>query len=147
MTIVKRLTDDMKQAMKNKDRLKLSVVQMVRAAIKNAEINARKDLNEEEVLEVFSRELKQRRDSLQEFKNAGRTDLIEKVEAEIAILIGYLPEQLSEEEVRTIVADTVQEIGASSKADMGKVMSALMPKVKGKADGKLVNQIVQQYLN
>ncbi len=147
MTIVKRLTDDMKQAMKNKDRLKLSVVQMVRAAIKNAEINARKDLNDEEVLEVISRELKQRRDSLQEFKNAGRADLIETVEAEIAILIDYLPEQLSEEEVHTIVADTVKEVGASSKADMGKVMSALMPRVKGKADGKLVNQIVQQYLN
>lgn len=146
MTIVERLTDDMKQAMRNKDKLKLSVIQMVRAALKNAEIQVRKELDEQEVMEVISRELKQRRDSLQEFKNAGRTDLIEQVEAEIEVLIGYLPKQLTEEEVREIVSETVKEVGASTKADMGKVMAALMPKVKGKADGKLVNQIVQQYL-
>ncbi|WJH33028.1 GatB/YqeY domain-containing protein [Paenibacillus aurantius] len=146
MSLNERLNEDMKQAMRSQDKFKLSVIRMVRSAIKNIEIDQRKTLDDNEVLEILSREIKQRRDSLQEFDKAGRDDLAETVKAEIAIIAKYLPEQLSEEEVRTIVQQTIQEVGASSKADMGKVMSALMPKVKGRADGKLVNQLVQQNL-
>ncbi|NOU95465.1 GatB/YqeY domain-containing protein [Paenibacillus sp. LMG 31456] len=146
MSLSERLNEDMKLAMKSQAKFKLSVIRMVRAAIKNIEIDQRKSLDDQEVLDVLSREIKQRRDSLQEFEKAGREDLAETVKAEIDILIEYLPQQLTEEEVKAIVQQTIQEVGASSKADMGKVMGALMPKVKGRADGKIVNQAVQQLL-
>ncbi|OXM86112.1 GatB/YqeY domain-containing protein [Paenibacillus rigui] len=147
MSLSERLNEDMKLAMKSQDKFKLSVIRMVRAAIKNIEIDQRKTLDDQEVLDVLNREVKQRKDSLQEFEKAGRDDLAETVKAEIVILMEYLPQQLSEEEVKAIVSQTIQEVGASSKADMGKVMSALMPKVKGRADGKIVNQAVQQLLS
>jgi uncharacterized protein YqeY len=146
MGLNERLNEDMKQAMKSQDKFRLSVIRMVRAAIKNIEIDQRKTLDDNEVLDILSREIKQRRDSLHEFEKAGRDDLAETVKAEIAVINDYLPQQLSEEEVKAIVQQTIQETGASSKAEMGKVMSALMPKVKGRADGKLVNQLVQQNL-
>lgn len=146
MSLSERLNEDMKQAMKSQDKFKLSVIRMVRAAIKNIEIDTKRTLDDNEVLDVLNREIKQRKDSLQEFEKAGRDDLAETVKAEIAILSDYMPQQLSEEEVKAIVQQTIQETGASSKADMGKVMGALMPKVKGRADGKLVNQLVQQLL-
>ncbi|MCR8641983.1 GatB/YqeY domain-containing protein [Paenibacillus sp. N1-5-1-14] len=147
MNLSERLNEDMKQAMKSQDKFKLSVIRMVRSAVKNIEIDQRKALDDNEVLDVLSREIKQRKDSLQEFEKAGRNDLAEPLKAEIDILMEYLPQQLSEEEVKAIVQQTIQEVGASSKADMGKVMSALMPKVKGLADGKIVNQCVQQLLS
>ncbi|ALS21305.1 MULTISPECIES: GatB/YqeY domain-containing protein [Paenibacillus] len=147
MSLSERLNDDMKLAMKSQDKFKLSVIRMVRAAIKNIEIDQRKTLDDQEVLDVLNREIKQRKDSLQEFEKAGRDDLAENLKAEIAVLMEYMPQQLSDEEVKAIVQQTIQEVGASSKADMGKVMGALMPKVKGRADGKLVNQLVQQLLS
>ncbi|GKS10150.1 hypothetical protein YDYSY3_11500 [Paenibacillus chitinolyticus] len=146
MSLSERLNDDMKQAMKSQDKFTLSVIRMVKASIKNIEIDQRRTIDDNEVLDVLNREVKQRKDSLQEFKNAGRDDLADSLHAEIDILMKYLPQQLTEEEVSAIVKQTIQEVGASSKADMGKVMSALMPKVKGRADGKLVNQLVQQNL-
>ncbi|WP_217557949.1 GatB/YqeY domain-containing protein [Paenibacillus sp. GbtcB18] len=146
MSLSERLNDDMKQAMKSQDKFTLSVIRMVKASIKNIEIDQRRTLDDNEVLDVLNREVKQRKDSLQEFKNAGRDDLADSLHAEIDILMKYLPQQLTEEEVSAIVKQTIQEVGASSKADMGKVMAALMPKVKGRADGKLVNQLVQQNL-
>lgn len=146
MSLSERLNEDMKQAMKNQDKFKLSVIRMVRSSIKNLEIDLRKTLDDNEVLDILSREVKQRKDSLQEFEKAGREDLAEAVRAEIAVLIEYLPQQLTEEEIKAIVQQTIQDVGASSKADMGKVMAALLPKVKGLADGKLVNQVVQQQL-
>jgi uncharacterized protein len=141
-----RLDADMKQAMKDKDKIRLSTIRMVRTAIKNAEIDQQKTLSEDEVLAILNRELKQRRDSLQAFESAGRTDLVEAVNQEIGVLMEYLPKQLSEGELTELVQQAIRETGASSKADMGKVMSVLMPKVKGRADGKLVNQLVQQHL-
>ncbi len=147
MSLMEQLNEDMKQAMKNQEKLKLSVIRMVRAAVKNAEIDQRKTLNDEEVLMVLSRELKQRRESLQEFEKAGRQDLVEVLQQEISILTSYLPEQLTEEELEKIVAETIAEVGAKTKAELGKVMAQLMPKVKGKADGKLVNQLVQKALS
>lgn len=146
MDLSQRLNEDMKQAMKSQDKFKLSTIRMVRSAIKNVEIDAKRTLNDDEVLEILGREIKQRKDALQEFENASRFDLVDNVKAEIDILSQYLPAQLSEEEIQVIVRETIQETGAASKADMGKVMGALMPKVKGLADGKLVNAIVQQNL-
>ncbi|MCV9884903.1 GatB/YqeY domain-containing protein [Metabacillus halosaccharovorans] len=148
MSLLDRLNQDMKQAMKNKEKDKLVVIRMVKAALQNEAIKlGNNELSAEEELTVLSRELKQRKDSLQEFKNADRLDLVEKTQAEIDILVDYMPEQLSEEEVSEIVKKTISEVNATSKADMGKVMGALMPKVKGKADGSLVNKLVQQQLS
>jgi uncharacterized protein YqeY len=147
MGLADRLVEDMKQAMKDKDKTRLSVIRMVRNAIKNAEIEAKRTLAEDEIIAVLQRELKQRRESLQAFETAGRTELADEVNQEIAVLMEYLPEPLSEEELRRIVRDTITEVGAAKKSDMGKVMAALMPKVKGRADGRKVNQMVQQLLS
>ncbi|KOY15676.1 MULTISPECIES: GatB/YqeY domain-containing protein [Paenibacillus] len=146
MNLSERLNEDMKQAMKSKDKFKLSNIRLIRSTIKNLEIDLKRDLDDNEVLDILSREIKQRKDALQEFDKAGREDLAANAKAEIELLSQYLPAQLTEEEIKVIVQQTIQETGASSKAEMGKVMSALMPKVKGKADGKLVNQAVQQFL-
>lgn len=146
MNLSEKLNEDMKQAMKNQDKFRLSVIRMIRSSIKNIEIDLRRSLDDQEVIDILNREMKQRKDSLQDFEKAGRNDLAEAVKAEIAIVSEYLPEQLSEEEIKKIVQDTILETGASSKSEMGKVMGALMPKVKGRADGKLVNRWVQQLL-
>ncbi|MFC4305578.1 GatB/YqeY domain-containing protein [Cohnella boryungensis] len=146
MTLADRLNDDMKQAMKSGEKFRLQTIRMVRSSIKNQEIELRRPLDENETLNILSRELKQRRDSLQDFERGGREDLVSNVKAEIEIISEYLPRQLTEEEIKAIVVQTMQETGASSKADLGKLMGALMPKVKGVADGKLVNAIVQQSL-
>jgi len=146
MNLSERLNDDMKQAMRSQEKFKLSTIRMIRASIKNQEIDLKRPLDDNEVLDILSREIKQRKDSLQEFKKAGRDDLAKDVAAEIEIISVYLPQQLTEDEIKEIVQQTITETGASSKADMGKVMSALMPKTKGRADGKLVNTYVQQFL-
>lgn len=146
MTIVDRLNEDLKQAMKEKEKDKLSVIRMVKSSLKYEEINLGRTLSEEDVLAVMSRELKQRRDSLREFEKAGRQDLIDGIQKEISILQKYLPEQMGEDEIRKLVEEAIASTGATSRKEMGKVMSYLMPKVKGRADGGLVNQIVQQYL-
>ena len=147
MNLLDRLTVDMKEAMKNKEKQRLSVIRMVKSALQNEAIKLSKELTEDEALTVLNRELKQRKDSLHEFEKANREDLAEKVREEVVILNAYMPEQLSEEEVAEIVQQTIQEVGASTKADMGKVMGAIMPKVKGKTDGAIVNRLVQQYLS
>lgn len=146
MSIVERLNQDMKDAMKAKDTLKLSVIRMLKASLKNEEISKGRPLSEDEELHVLTRELKQRRDSLAEFEKAGREDLIEKTRAEIEIVKSYLPAELSEDELRAIIREAIERVGASSKRDMGKVMSEVMPKVKGRADGKRVNQLVSEML-
>lgn len=147
MTLLERLNQDMKQAMKNKDKNTLSVIRMVKASMQNESIKLGKDtLSEDEELTVLSREVKQRKDSLQEFKSAGRDDLAEKIESELHILQEYMPEQLSDEELENIVQATIQEVNATSKKDFGKVMSTIMPKVKGKADGSQINKIVHKQL-
>ncbi|MGI8316098.1 GatB/YqeY domain-containing protein [Halobacillus mangrovi] len=148
MTITERLTQDMKTAMKARDKKRLSTIRMVRASFQNEAIKLGKDsLSEEEEMTVLSREVKQRKDSLQEFKEAGREDLVEELEQEIEILQVYMPKQLTNEELEEIVQETIEEVGATSKADMGKVMSAVMPKIKGKADGSKVNKLVLQQLS
>ncbi|MFC7440627.1 GatB/YqeY domain-containing protein [Laceyella putida] len=146
MSLLAQLDQDMKLALKDKNKSKLSTIRMLKAAVKKVEIDKRRPLTDDEVLEVITKEVKQRRDSIAEYEKAGRDDLVEKEKEELVILQSYLPEQLTEEEVRAIVAEVVQEVGASSKAEMGKVMSAIMPKVKGRADGRLVNRLVSEAL-
>ncbi|MBS4217104.1 GatB/YqeY domain-containing protein [Bacillus sp. FJAT-49711] len=148
MSLLERLNEDMKQAMKNKEKEKLSVIRMLKAAMQNEAIKlGRQTLSEEEELTVLSREVKQRKDSLHEFQKANRDDLAEKVQNELAFVDIYMPEQLTDEEVEALVKQAISESGASSKVDMGKVMGILMPKVKGKADGALVSKLVQRHLS
>ena len=149
MSIKEKLVEDMKQAMKDKEagKLRLSVIRMVRASIKNLEIDRKHELSEDETLEVLAREVKMRRDAMEEFAKGNRPDLVENLRGELAILMDYLPQQLSEAEVRALVQEAVQATNASGPKEMGKVMAALMPKVKGRADGKLVNQLVRDALN
>lgn len=148
LTLLDKLNEDMKQAMRDKEKEKLSVIRMLKAALQNEAIHQGvKDLTPDDEVTVISRELKQRRDSLAEFDKAGRSDLSDKVRSEIVIVEDYAPKQLTPEELENIVKATIEEVDASSKADFGKVMSAIMPKVKGKADGGAVNQFVKKYLS
>lgn len=148
MTLLEQLNADMKQAMKDKDKDRLGVIRMVKASLQNEAIKQGKDgLSMDDELTVLSRELKQRKDSLQEFKAAGRDDLVAKLDVEISVLQAYMPKQLSEQELEEIVQNTIQEVNATSKKEMGKVMSAIMPKVKGKADGSAINKLVLKHLN
>ncbi|SDW14636.1 hypothetical protein SAMN05444487_101388 [Marininema mesophilum] len=146
VTLIERLTDDMKAAMKNKDKNRLTVIRMVRSSIKNKEIELKRPLTEDEALSVVAKEYKQHQDSLAEFVQANRDDLAEKARSEMAILKDYLPEPLTEEEVRRMVQEVIAQTGATSRADMKKVMTRLMPQVKGRADGKTVNRLVQESL-
>ena len=146
MSLKEQLTADMKEAMKNKEKERLAVIRMVRGAIRQQEIDGQKELGEEDVIAVISKEVKMRRDSIEEFQKGGREDLVEKTQAEIDVLLPYLPAQLSEDEVRELVKAAVEQTGAATPKDMGKVMGVLMPKVKGRADGKMVNTIVKSFL-
>ncbi|WP_282708951.1 GatB/YqeY domain-containing protein [Ligilactobacillus sp. Marseille-Q7487] len=147
MSLLASLQKDMVAAMKAKDKETLGTIRMLKAAVTNEQINVGHDLTADEEVSVLARELKQRKDSLEEFKAANRSDSVAKLEAEIKVVESYLPKQLSADEVKTVVEETIQEVGATSKADFGKVMGVLMPKLKGKADGKLVNQIVKELLS
>lgn len=146
MSLDKLLIEDMKQAMKNKEKTKLAVIRMLRSALQNETIK-HGTLSEQDEISVLSRELKQRRDSLQEFEKADREDLTTQLISEIKVLEAYLPKQLTDEELESIVTETIEKLGASSKKDFGKVMGAIMPKVKGKADGNTVNKLVQKHLS
>ncbi|MGM0523828.1 MAG: GatB/YqeY domain-containing protein [Bacillota bacterium] len=148
MSLLETLNQDMKQAMRNKEKQKLSTIRMVKASLQNEAIKlGNESLSEEAELTVLARELKQRKDSLREFKEAGRDDLVESLDREIEFLQEYMPEQLSDEELEAIVVETIEQVQATSKQEMGKVMGALMPKVKGKADGTQVNKLVQKHLS
>lgn len=147
LTVLEELNQDMKVAMKAKDRESLITIRMLKSALQNEQINKGDELTEDEELTVLAREKKQRIESLNEFKDADRKDLVEKLEKELSIVDQYLPEQLSEQEIVRIVRDTVEETGADSMKDMGKVMGAVLPKVKGKANGSLVSSIVKQELS
>ena len=148
MTLKDRLVEDMKVAMKAKEegKVRLSVIRLARAAIKNAEIDKKIEFNDNQVIEVLAREMKQRRDSLEEFKKADRPEMVKALEEEMVILMDYLPQQLSEGEIRQLVQEAVATIGAQGPKDLGKVMGVLSPKTKGRADGKLVNQVVREIL-
>ncbi len=146
MSLKEQLSNDLKEAMKEKDQLKKNVITMVRADIKQVEVDKRIDLEDDGIIEIIAKQVKQRRDAQEEFEKGGRQDLVEQAQQEIQLLMKYLPAQMSEDEIEKLVKDTILEIGAQSMKDMGKVMVALMPKTRGKADGKLVNEIVKKCL-
>ena len=146
MSLKERLLEDMKIAMRDKDINKKNAVQMVRAAILQVEKDNKVSLDDDGIIDVISKEVKKRKDSLAEFEKSGRQDLIDNLKVEIEILMKYLPEQLTEEELEVIVKQAVQESGASSPRDIGKIMQIVMPKVKGKADGRMINEIVKKLL-
>ncbi|KRN22196.1 GatB/YqeY domain-containing protein [Lacticaseibacillus camelliae] len=146
MAVLDQLNEQMKTAMKAKDKATLSTVRMLKAALQNKQIEAGHDLTDAEEQAVLSTELKQRKESMAEFEKAGREDLVTPLKAEIKIVESYLPAQLDEAQVTKLVDETIKETGATGKADFGKVMKTLMPKVKGQADGALVNKLVKAKL-
>lgn len=148
MSLREALSADMKQAMKDREngKLRLAVIRMAWSSIRNKEIDSKKELTDEEIMAVLMKEVKQREDSIEEFKKADRAELVTKNNEEIAILKKYLPEQLSDDELRQIVAEVIATVGAKTPKDMGKVMGPVMAKTKGRADGKKINTIVRELL-
>lgn len=147
MSLLQDLTSDMVSAMKSRDKETLAVVRMLKAAVQNAQIEAGHDLTPDEEVMVMSREYKQRKESLAEFEKAGRQDLVDKTNHELTVVEKYLPQQLSTADVQKIVQKTIAAVDATDMRDFGKVMGAVMPKVKGQADGKVVNQAVKAALS
>ena len=145
--MVEKLKADMIEAMKNKDKERLTVIRMVKAAMDQEHIDRKKEINDELLTEVVSRQIKMRRESVLEFEKGNRTDLIEKTNNEIAILEVYLPEQLSEEEVVKVIDDIFAEVKPESQKDMGKVMKEATAKLKGKTDMKKVSEIIKSRLS
>ena len=142
-----RIAEDVTKAMKEGDKLKTNALRMALSAIKYIEIEKKRELNDEETIGVFSTLCKQRRESIEQFKKGNRPDLVEKEEKELAILTTYLPERISEDELLKIVKESAAECGATGPNDMGKLMKVLMPKVKGRADGKVVQDMVKKALS
>ncbi|SFC62806.1 GatB/YqeY domain-containing protein [Clostridium uliginosum] len=146
-TIKDRLQDDWKAALKAKDKFRANVISTAKAAILLVEKTDNVKLEDAEVINILAKEVKQRRESMLEFEKGNRQDLVDECKVELEILLEYLPQQLNEEEIKQIVEESAQEMGANSIKDMGKVMSAIRPKIVGRADSKLVSQIVKEYLN
>ena len=146
MSLREQLSDEMKTAMKARDELRLSTIRMIRSSVKNRDIDLKRELSDQEIVDVVATLVKQRRESIRLFGEAGRTDLVEKEEKELAILLHFLPQQLSREEVATLVDSAVAESGAQGAKDMGRVMKALVPHVAGRADGKMVSDLVKEKL-
>jgi len=146
MGLKAQLLQDMKEAMKSKDKVKLSTIRMINSLIKNAEIEKRGELTDDEIIQLLMKYAKQRKEAIEMYEKGGRQDLVEKEKAELAVVESYLPKQMSEEEIRELVKEAVEATGASSPRDIGKVMQYVMPKVKGRADGSVVNKIVREML-
>ncbi len=142
-----KLTDDLKQAMKAGDTVKRSVIRLLMAAIKNAEIAKQKALEDSDVLGVIAKEIRQRKESIEAFKQGNRPELAAQEEAEMAILEGYMPAQMSREEIIAEARKVIQEVGAESIRDKGKVMPKLIANLKGKADGREINEVVTELLS
>lgn len=146
MSLKEKLQEDLKSSMKNKDTIRKSVVTLIRAAIKQYEVDNRVELADDAIIDIISKQLKQRKDSLAEFEKANRDDLVEETKSEIQVLEGYLPQQLSEEELEKIVIETIAEVGATSMKDMGKIVATIKPKTAGRADGRKINELVKKNL-
>ncbi len=147
MNTKEKLSQSLKEAMKAKDPLRKRVVRMTMASIKNAEVDKKGELDEPDILVIVQKEVKARHETIDGAKKAGRDDLISEAEAEIAVLEEYLPQALSRDELETLVKEAIAESGATSPKEMGMVMKVLMPKVRGRADGKEANQIVRELLS
>jgi uncharacterized protein YqeY len=146
MSIKDELTQSLKEAMRSRNEAQKRTVRMALAAVKNAEIDQQTELDDSAILAILQKEVKMRRETIEGAEQAGREDLIAEAEAEIAVLEGFLPKGLTLEELEAIVTATIAEVGATSMREMGAVMQAVMPKVRGRADGKEVNQIVRKLL-
>jgi uncharacterized protein len=150
MSLQKRIDEDLKDAMRAKDAARLSVLRLLKAAIKNAaieKVSTDGELNDADAIAVIRKQVKQRQDSIESFGKGGRADLVEKEKAEIAVLNNYLPQAMSTEQLQRMVAETVAEVGATSRAQMGTVMKALQPKIAGRADGKTLSAEVARQLS
>jgi uncharacterized protein YqeY len=147
MSLEERLVEEMKQAMKSNDKLRLSTIRMIRSALKNKEIELRKKLEDEDIVKVVQVMVRKGEESVEQFQAGGRMDLVEKEKREIEILKSFLPQPLIQEEILKIIDQSIQETQASSPKDIGKVMKSVIPKIGGKADGKLINQLVKERLS
>jgi len=147
MSLKDKLLEDFKAAIKDKDTIRKDTVQMIRSAVLQIEKDKKTTLDDDGIIEVIAKQLKQKNEILPEYEKSGRQDLIDKLKKEIEIIKQYLPEQLSQEELEEIIKQAIQDTGARSMGDMGKVMQAVMPKVRGRADGKFVNEIVKKFLS
>lgn len=145
-SIKQRITDDMKNAMRNKDKDRLATIRLAMAAFKQIEVDERKELTDQDVLAILDKMVKQRRESIKQYQAGNREDLAEKEQAEIAVLQDYLPQPLSEAEITTLIEEAMQATGASSMQEMGKVMGQLKPKLQGRADMGAVSQLIKQKL-
>ncbi len=146
MELKEQLNEDMKQAMRARDKNRLSAIRMVRGAVRDKEINSQVELDDDGVLEVIASQIKKRKDALEQLRQSNRGNLVEAEMEQINILQEFLPAQLSEEEIAAVVTDAIEELGATSMRDMGKVMGRLVPQLRGKADNSVVSQIVRQKL-
>ena len=147
MSLEERLADEMRSALRSRDTLRLSVIRMARAAVKNKEIEERKKLDDSTIVKVISGLVKKGEESLVHFQQASRIELIEKQEKELEILRSFLPQQLSKDKILTLVDEAIKETNALEMKDLGEVMKSLMPKISGRADGKVVNQMVREKLS
>jgi len=147
MGLEERLVDEMKQAMRSSDKVRLSTIRMIRTAVKNKEIELRKQLDDEEIQRVIQGMLRRNEESIEQFRLGGRMDLVDKESQEGDILKSFLPQALSTEEILKVIDESIQETQASSLKDLGKVMKSVMLKLTGKADGKVINQLVKERLS
>ena len=147
MSLEERLVEEMKLAMKSNEKLKLSTIRMIRSALKNKEIELRKKLEDEDIVKVIQVMVRKGEESVEQFQAGGRIDLVEKEKKELEILKSFLPQPLGQEEILKIIDQSIEETQASSLKDIGKVMKSVMPKIGGKADGKLINQLVKERLS
>ena len=146
LSLSEQIMSDMKEAMKARDKVRLNTVRMIKSALMNEKIKAGHDLTAEEELTVLSREKKQREESIEEFTKANRKDLADETKQELTIVESYLPKQMTQEELNQAVSSAIAEVNAQGKSDFGKVMKVLMPKIKGKADGKAASDVVRKQL-
>jgi uncharacterized protein YqeY len=145
-TLKQKLTDDLRKAIRDRDKLRSSVIRLVMAAIKNAEIAKQATLDEADILGIIAKEVRQRKESIEAFKQGNRQDLVAQEEAEMAILKEYLPEQISRDEIIAAARKVIDEVGAQGPGDKGKVMGKLIPQLKGRADGREINAVVTELL-
>jgi len=146
MTLKDTLQEDLKKAMKQQQKTRVATLRLLLSEIKNAEIAQQKPADDNKVLDVIAKEVKRRRESIEAFKQGNRGDLVDQEEAELAVLLNYLPKQMSRDEVVAVAAQTIRAVGATGPKDKGKVMAHLMPQLKGKADGKEVSEVVSELL-
>jgi uncharacterized protein YqeY len=147
MSLEERLMADLKEAMRNREEIRVSAIRMVRAALANETIDKRRPLTEDEAVAVLSRQVKQRRESIEAFTAGNRPDLVAREQHELDVLVAYMPQQLTRDEIDAAARAVIQEIGATGQNDFGKVMSRLAPSLKGKADGKVIGEVVRNLLS